>query len=266
MDSIMNNKWVVIGVTALLVVAVVVLGVMYSQKSGDLSEAESQINILAMQVNDLEDDLAASEAEVASLETNLAASEAEVTSLESDLATAQADLSAAESEIDTLETDLAAAQAEVASLEADLAAAEADAASLEADLADAQAEVASLEAELAAAQAELADAIDELAVVKDPRHFNSRNELQSWLEQDNTDTQYDDESTYNYVYILQIRALRDGYILPANFEDIDLDYVADVAGNLAFINGNIYLVWPFSDDVELWFYAEDVPSRPLPLD
>ncbi len=273
-------KWISISLIILLLGGVVVLGVLYSQKSSSLSKAEAQIDTLELDIINLEADLSAAEAEVASLEadlataeaeidtleTDLAAAQAEVASLQAELATAQADLATAQAEIDTLETDLAAAQAEMASLEADLATAEAEIDTLETDLAAAQAEVAFLQAELATAQADLAALSDELILIKDPRHFNSLAELQNWLAQDNTNTAYASANIYNYSYILQVRALRDGYLLPAFFEDWDMDYIADISGNLAYIVDEIYVVLPFEDLYMLWFVAPDIPSHPLPLE
>ena len=260
------NKWVSISIIVVLVAGLAASLFLYFQESSNLRAAEDEIdalegNVATLEgtVSTLEADLATSEAEVDRLEGELAAAQAEVTRLEGELTTAQ-------DEISTLQADLAEAQAEVDRLEGELAAAEAEVDRLGGELAAAQAEVASLEGELATAQDEISTLSDELVMVKDPRHFNSLVELNNWLAQDDTNTEYAGEEIYNYGYILQVKALRDGYLLPAFFEDWDGDYIANISGNLAYIGDEIYIVLPFMDAAILWFFAVDIPSHPLPLE
>jgi hypothetical protein len=119
---------------------------------------------------------------------------------------------------------------------------------------------------MAAAEAQVATLSEELQTVKDPRHFTSLQELISWLAQDDTDTAYAGRTATELVLILQVRALRDGYLLPANMEDVDGDYNVDIVGNIAYIGGNGYVVVPGTDDVVEWFRnIPPIPSHPLPL-
>ncbi len=139
-------------------------------------------------------------------------------------------------------------------------------AALEDELEAAQAEVTSLQDELAAAQAETAALTDELILIKDPRHFNSLNELLNWLDEDDTDTAYGSATQIELMYILQVKALRDGYILPVFFQDIDCDGYYDIYGNIAYIGNSLYFVDPQDDSTEDWINGPTVPSPPLPLD
>jgi len=269
----MNRTIIIIAVGVLLIAGVIIFGVLYAQESGKLDDAldniatlETDLATAQAEVDDLETDLGAAQAEVAGLQTDLADAQDEVTRLEGELAAAEDDLATAESEIDDLQDDLTDAQDEVASLEADLATAQAEVAGLEADLATAQAEIADLELELDNAWLEVSALSDQLVVVRNPQHFSSVTELEGWLAQDDTDEVYAETDVYSYVYVLQARALRDGYLLPANFEDIDLDYEADSAGNMANINGDLYIVWPFSDEYKVWMFGERVPAHPLPVE
>jgi septal ring factor EnvC (AmiA/AmiB activator) len=280
MEGIMN-RWISISIIAVLAVGLVVSLFLYFQESGRLKDARLEIVDLEGTVSILETDLAAVEAEVSALETDLAEAEAEVSTLETDLAAAEAEVSAleqeklilftnlaaAEAEVSALETDLAAAEAEVSALETDLAAAEAEVSALETDLAAAEAEVSALETDLAAAEAEVSALSAELQTVKDPRHFTSLQELEAWLAQDNTDIAYPFASSFERAYILQVRALRDGYLLPANFEDIDFDFTVDFVGNLAYIGNEIYYVWAGDDSTFMWASnTPPLPPHPLPLD
>jgi predicted nucleic acid-binding Zn-ribbon protein len=267
------NKWITISIISVLAVGAIVLGVFYFLETDKLKEARADIVGLKGNVSTLEGDLAAAQAEVTRLDGELTAAQAEVTRLDGELTAAQAEvtrldgeLTAAQAQVSTLQADLAAAQAQVSTLQATLATAEAQVSTLQTDLTAAEAQVSTLQTDLTAAESQVSTLSEELGIVKDPRHFNSLTELRNWLEQDNTDTAYADESIYNYIYILQVRALRDGYLLPAHLEDFDFDYVFDVAGNLAHIGDGIYIVWPFEDTYDLWFFAIDIPSHPLPLD
>ncbi|MCK5577801.1 MAG: hypothetical protein KAI14_05730 [Dehalococcoidales bacterium] len=259
---------------AVLVVGLVASLFLYFQESGRLKDAKSEIVDLEGTVSTLEADLAAAQAEVLALEADLAASEAEVSALEADLAASEAevsaleaDLAAAQADVLALQADLAAAQAEVSTLQADLAAAQAEVSTLQADLAAAQAEVSTLQADLAAAEADVSALSEELQTVKDPRHFTSLQELEAWLAQDNTDTTYPFASAFERAYVLQVRALRDGYLLPAYFADPDYDRIVEFVGNLAYIGDEIYYVWAGDDSNFLWAINTPlVPSHPLPLD
>lgn len=245
------NKWINISIIGVLVVGLAASLFFYFQESGNLKDAQDVIV-------DLEGDISTLDGIVSTLGTDLAAAEAEVTRLEEDLATAEAQVS-------TLEADLAAAEAQVTTLEADLAAAEAQVTTLETDLAAAEAQVSTLEAELADAEAQVSTLEAELQTVNDPRHFTSLQELEAWLAQDDTDTAYPFAGPFEQAFILQVRALRDGYLLPAYFEDIDYDFLVELVGNFAYIGDEIYYIDPAFDFVFLWALVDAIPSHPLPL-
>lgn len=158
----------------------------------------------------------------------------------------------AESEISSLEGN-------VSSLQSSLSAKDIEISSLESNL-----EVAN--ASLQAAQAINIVLADELRSIKDPRHFTSLPELVDWLDQDDTDIIYAYKSLEELAFILQVAALRDGFLLPACFEDWEGDYLVDNVGNLAYIGDEIFMVWPEDDTVFLWAYVAPIPSHPLPLD
>ncbi len=259
------NKWINISIIGVLVAGLAASLLFYFQESGNLKDAqdiivdlEGDVSTLEGTVSTLEADLAAAAAEVTGLEGDLAAAEAQVATLEADLATAQARVS-------TLEADLAAAEGQISTLEADLAAAEAQVSTLEADLAAAEAQLPILEAELADAEAQVATLAEELIKVKDPGHFASLQELEVWLAQDDTDTAYPFAGPFEQAFILQVRALRDGYLLPTYFEDLDYDFLVELSGNFAYIGDEIYYIDPADDFVTLWALVDAIPSHPLPL-
>ena len=245
------NKWINISIIGVLVVGLAASLFFYFQESGNLKDAQDVIV-------DLEGDVSTLDDIVSTLGTDLAAAEAEVTRLDGEL-------TAAEAQVSTLEADLAAAEGQVSTLEADLAAAETQVSTLEADLAAAEGQVSTLEAELADAEAQVATLAEELQTVKDPRHFASLQELEAWLAQDDTDTAYPFAGPFEQAFILQVRALRDGYLLPVYFEDLDYDFLVEMSGNFAYIGDEIYYVDPAVDFIVLWAFVDAIPSHPLPL-
>ena len=253
------NKWIVISIISLLAIGVIALGVFYWQESDKLKAAESEIVTLEGDVSTLEGTVSTLEGTVLSLEGDLAAAEAEVTRLEGELATAEA-------EVTRLEGELAAAEAEVTRLDGELSAAQAEVTRLKGELATAQAEVSTLKADLVTAKAQVSTLSEELRNIRSPRHFASLSELTSWLKQDDTNTKYAAKPPMELAFILQVKALRDGYLLPAFMEDIDYDGWYDIYGNLAFIGTKFYVVFPDDDSVVEWGYGPAMPSRPLPLE
>ncbi len=252
------NKWINISIIGVLVAGLAASLFFYFQESGNLKDAQDIIV-------DLEGDVSTLDGIVSALGTDLAAAEAEVTRLEEDLATAEAQVSTLEAELTAAEGQVAVLEGNVSTLETDLAAAEGQVTTLEADLAAAEAQLPALEAELADAEAQVATLAEELAKVKDPRHFTSLQELEAWLVQDDTDTAYPFAGPFEQAFILQVRALRDGYLLPAYFEDINYDFLVELSGNFAYIGDEIYYVDPAFDFVFLWAFVDAIPSHPLPL-
>ncbi len=240
------NKWKSISITSVLVVGLAASLFLYFQKSSSLKDAESEIVSLEGNVSTLEGNVSTLESTVSTLETDLAAAEAEVTRLDGELTTA-------ETQVATLQTDLSTAEAQVATLQTNLSAAEAKVFILQADLASAEAQVSTLQADLASAEAQVSSLSAELAIVQAPRHFTSLQELNNWLVQDDTDTAYTNSTDFQLAFILQVRALRDGYLLPVNMEDYDEDYNIDIGGNIAYIGDTGYLIFAADDFVIEWF-------------
>ena len=196
-----------------------------------------------------------------------------------ELTDAQSEIVSLEGNVSALGTELADSEAEVSTLEA----------ALETEQANSAANVAALETELDQANSATQTQLDrnltlseELEKVTDPRHFESLEELEAWLAQDDTDTRVRWESLppEEKAFILQVRALRDGYLLPAWFEDfnfldgigdhVDLDHFdmgIDFVGNLAYIGDEMYYVFPTDDSIfPFAFGLSPLPSHPLPLD
>ena len=120
---------------------------------------------------------------------------------------------------------------------------------------------------------------EELKKVKDPRHFESLEELKDWLNKDDTDKKYAEQlkdlsvarrqfatlrARYEGAFVLQVKALRDGYILPAN-ESRKTDEIR--VSNRAFVGDYMSSVSPLSDSiVRLGRLKWPLPSHPLPLE
>jgi hypothetical protein len=160
----------------------------------------------------------------------------------------------------------------VTSLTADLATANAKVTSLTSDLATANTKVASTQASLDKATSDLAAAVlantsqaAELKKVKDPKHFDTMTELTTWLAKDDTNTNpaYASLSSYSRAFILQVKALRDGYLLPACL-DWDAAYI--YSWNAAVVGGVVVSVNASTDAVTLGpTFSNPPPSHPLPL-
>jgi hypothetical protein len=137
--------------------------------------------------------------------------------------------------------------------------------SLTADLAAANAKVASIQASLDKAYADLATSTASLKQVQDPRHFSTMEELQAWLAKDDTDTNplYASSSPDVKAFILQVKALRDGYLLPACL-DWDSSYL--YSWNVAVVGGIVVSVNAATDVVTSGpTLSSPPPSHPLPL-
>ena len=189
------------------------------------------------------------------------------------------DLTEANSTLDNYVVKVAGLEQDVASLTDDLSAMtgerdtlEGEKADLETELDDANSEISSLQSSLSVKTSELnseearTTALQgELNTVIYPRHFSSLQELRDWLEQDDTDDEWTDVSCYaELCYMLQVRALQDGYLIST---DVDFESGVDYWSNCAVIGDTIYWIYPDDDSVNQvgdssWF--EILPSRPIP--
>ena len=126
-----------------------------------------------------------------------------------------------------------------------------------------KAEIEKLKADVAAQRTINLSTTDDLKNISSPRHFESLTELNDWLRKDKTDTEYGSENLGNISFILQIKAMRDGYLLPA-WVYTDDEYI--YFGNSAFIEDETYNVYAYDDSIEFYDYGPVLSSRPLPLE
>jgi hypothetical protein len=141
--------------------------------------------------------------------------------------------------------------------------------SLTSDLTIANGKVATTQASLDKANSDLAAALvtnttqaATLRTVQYPRHFNSLTELTIFLAQDDTNT----NPAYSGVtkaYVLEIKAQRAGFLLPAQIW-WDSSYI--YSDNIALVGASIYTVNPNTDAVTYQVAFATAPSSyPIPL-
>lgn len=218
---------IAITIIAVLVVGLAVVGFLLFQNMSDLNAAEDKI----------------------------AEHEATITGLQSDLSTSRA-------EATDLRSKLTASQSEVSSLQSKVAGLETDKTGLQTSLTSTQSQLTQKTTELTAAQTVNTALSAELKKIKDPRHFSSVTELKDWLQKDDTNTKYAKSDYHLQALILQVRALRDGFILPvATWDDGTTLYVI----NQAIIGDKIYWVYPDDDTIYAYWYIQPQPSHPEPL-
>jgi hypothetical protein len=147
-------------------------------------------------------------------------------------------------------------------LEGTVAGLEKDKAGLQTSLSSTQSQLSQKTTELTAAQTVNTALTAELKKIKDPRHFASVTELKDWLAKDDTNTKYVSLEAVQRSFILQVRALRDGFLLPATF------YVSGgvlYVVNEAVIGDQIYDVSSYNDTIAFYHYCNAQPSHPEPL-
>jgi septal ring factor EnvC (AmiA/AmiB activator) len=224
----------------------------------NLNKANTQITGLEANMTSLEGQLATEKANVTSLQTQLVAEKANVATLQTQLITTKSDLTASQAKVTSLTVDLATANAKVTSLISDLATANAKVTSTQASLDKAN-------LDLATAVATNATQSATLKKVQDPKHFDTLAELTAWLTKDDTNTNptYASYSGYSKAFILQVKALRDGYLLPAC---LDWDSSFIYSWNVAVIGGTVYSIDSTTDALTQGpTFATAPPSHPLPL-
>lgn len=208
-----------------------VCGWLIIQKNDDLNQANAAIS--------------SANASLAAIQGRLSEAQASVTALQRQLETERADASALQVELEASIVKVAALEMELESIHALLDDNQGDIATeikrLGDELADANADLIKLRAESAAVLAELTK-------IKNPQHFGSLEDLKAWLERDDTNTNPDYAllSLADKAFILQVKALRDGYLLPAA---IDADDDSIYSWNIAIIGSSIYVVSADTDEV-----------------
>ena len=231
-----SGIWKII-VMAVLAIALITVGVLYGIENSNLNKAKA--NIASLENN------------VATLQTQLAAEQAHAAGLQTELTATISDLNAAQDDIEQLESEIADSELRISNLESELEQANTE-------LAEAYTEISSLTDANSALT-------EELNIVKDPRHFNSLEELETWLENDDTDTNdvYSSLSAQAKAYVLQVKALREGYILSACI-DWDSNYI--YSWNVAIVGDTVYSINAATDMVnEGPSFYDDLPLHPLPL-
>jgi hypothetical protein len=178
--------------------------------------------------------LAKSESQVASLNDSITGLNTDISNLQTKLTDSQTSLTTAQDKISSLEDDITAANAAVDKSTQDLK----------------------------AAQNVNSALTQNLKNVSNPRHFQSVSELTDWLAKDDTNTMYKDSRPSILAYILQVRALRSGYILPT-----EVSFQVGVADtyweNVAVIDGDIWLIDPSTDALtDSTVSISPVPSHP----
>ena len=104
---------------------------------------------------------------------------------------------------------------------------------------------------------------EELNKIKNPKLFSSQSELADWLFKDKTDTIAADYDPLHQAYVLQIAALRDGYILPADVDITDGDLLIS---NSAIIQDEFLWVYAWDDDIVFATYIDPIPMSPYPTE
>ena len=143
----------------------------------------------------------------------------------------------------------------MASIQASLDSTNADINGLISQLNAANAKATSVQASLDAANASL-------KAVQSPRFFTSPAELTAFLAQDDTNTNpvYSGYTGTVKAFILQIQALRAGYLIAASIEwDSQYFYYGDVTN----VGGVMYLINPLTDAITVG-PGYGMPATPLP--
>lgn len=246
---------------------------LYFQKTDELTQTRTTISGLNDSLVSLQGQLATQQAAVTSLQGQLSTEKTRAAGLESDLKVSRSQNSALQNELDatnariaSLEIEITAANARITStaeeITAELTRVTTELARANADLIAANSSLATLRAESESEIAELKADIEKLIV---PRHFASLEELTAWLSQDDTDTNpvYAPLGLAEKAFILEVKALRDGYLLPAS---IDADSQHIYSWNIAVIGPSIYVVTASTDAVLFLANFDIAPAQqPLPL-
>jgi uncharacterized protein YoxC len=167
-----------------------------------------------------------------------------------------------EQQVASLQGQVSGIQGNVSSLNTKLADQEkASAKSLQDSVAAAAAREVALKKDVDSKQATIAAQAAELKTMKYPRHFSSLIELTNWLQKDDANTRYAGLGGPQLAFILQIRASRDGYLLPVRLPLAgSLEYIT----NMAVIGDVVYSIRGTDDFVERWGIVSPAPpSYPI---
>jgi predicted nucleic acid-binding Zn-ribbon protein len=259
-------------------------GWLYIQQTDQLGQTRITLDSLKNELSSLQEQVVTGQANAASIQGQLLNEKVRAAGLEAELANARNQQSASASQITTLKADLESSRAKIAALESELVAVQvqisgtqseisaqidrlnSEVSRLNEDLAKANTNTAKANTEIASLKTLNAAQQTELAKIKDPRHFYTIEELNAWLQRDDTNTNpaFASLGLADKAFILQVRALRDGFLLPAAV-DADEQYI--YSWNVAIIGANIYVIAAGTDGVTMLDTVFQVPpaQRPLPL-
>ncbi len=178
--------------------------------------------------------------------SKLSKAETMIADLNSNVSTLEGSVSSLQNNVSTLQTDLAASKEKASSLQTNLNKATADINKLQADLRTQQDSNSALSAEL--------------QVIKYPKHFVSLTELTDWLQKDDTNTKYSGITPMERAFILEVKALQNGYLLPVR---LPMEGLAPYVYNTAVIGEVIYNVRATDDSVDRWGQIQPLPTRPI---
>ena len=171
-------------------------------------------------------------------------------------------LTDSENQVAALNGQVASLQTNVSSLKTQLADQEkASTKSLQDTVAAATAREAALKKDTDSKQGTITAQAAELKTMKYPRHFTSLIELTNWLQKDDTNTRYAGLTGPQLAFILEIRAAREGFLLPVRLPiGGGLEYIT----NMAVISDIVYSVRGTDDFVERWGIVSPAPpSYPI---
>jgi septal ring factor EnvC (AmiA/AmiB activator) len=171
------------------------------------------------------------------------------------------DLDETKTQVTTLQGQVSTLQSNASTLQTQLNQSQTKSTSLQTTLDSANKQVESLNSTITAGQTTIASQANQIKTMKYPRHFDSVTELTNWLQKDDTNTKYTGLSNSQISFILQIRAAREGYLLPVRLPiGGSLDYIT----NMAIIGDSAYSVRGTDDFVEKWITISPVmPSYPI---
>lgn len=172
-------------------------------------------------------------------------------------------LGEAESKIATLQDEVATLQESNSTLQTKLADSENKTVALQANLDVANTRIGALNDTITSLRGTISTQADELKKIKYPRHFASLTELTNWLQKDDTNLKYSGITQQQLGYILQVKALQDGYLLPVRTPVVAVGFT-ELDTNFAIIGDVVYTVQASNDSVARWALAAPLPSYPIP--
>ncbi len=176
------------------------------------------------------------------------------------LAEAKSRIDVLSDNVSTLEDNVSSLQRNVSTLQTNLAASETKVSSLQTNLNKATADINGLQMNLKTQQDNNSALSAELQKIKYPKHFTLLSELTDWLQKDDTNTKYSGITPMERAFILEAKAVQDGYLLPVR---LPMGGTTQYVYNTAILNDVIYNVRATDDFVETWGQIQPQPTRPI---